>query len=525
MNRYMNFRIFILFIGIGFLTSCAIFQKENAFNKQAFPPEETVSLIILQVNDFYEIAALDQGQVGGAARIAGLRKKLLQENPNVLTVMAGDFLSPSLIGTLKWEGERIKGKQMVDVMNLVGFDLVTFGNHEFDIDEASLQKRINESSFEWVSSNVQQVVNDTKQSFYKEVNGHKTAIPETRILPFSNKNGAVLKIGIVAPCLPANKVNFVYYKDVFQSVSMALTALANTTDLQIALSHLNMEDDIKMAKLNPALDLIMGGHEHENMKHQIGSTVLTKADANAKSVYVHRISYNVASRKSSIISSLVKLDASIVPDAEVAQLVSKWKGIENKVIREMGFDPDEELVSLHEPYDARELTLRNKPAAFCEMISKAMLVSTKMKADAAIMNSGSVRVDDMLSGKLSQYDILRALPYGGSILELDITGALLKKVLDIGWANQGSGGYLQWSQISRTKNAEWLIHGEVLNSQKSYHIAVNDFLLTGLEKNLDFLTPKNPEITNVSQISSYPASDLRKDVRLAVIDYLKKGGR
>ena len=200
------------------------------------------------------------------------------------------------------------------------------------------------------------------------------------------------------------------YKDVFQSVSMALTSLSNTTDLQIALSHLNMEDDIKMAKLNPALDLIMGGHEHENMKHQIGPTVLTKADANAKSVYVHRISYNVTSKKSSIISSLVKLDESIVPDAEVAQLVSKWKGIENKVIREMGFDPDEELVSLHEPYDARELTLRNKPAAFCEMISKAMLVSTKKKADAAIMNSGSVRVDDMLSGKLSQYDILRALP-------------------------------------------------------------------------------------------------------------------
>lgn len=525
MNRYINFRSFVFLTALGILTSCAVFQKKDSINKQAFPPDETVSLIILQVNDFYEIAAMDHGQIGGAARIASVRKKLLQENPNVLTVMAGDFLSPSLLGTLKWEGERIKGKQMVDVMNLTGFDLVTFGNHEFDIDEASLQKRINESRFEWVSSNVQQVVNNKKQAFYKEVNGQKTAIPETRILPFSNKTGAVLKIGIVAPCLPANKVNFVEYKDVFQSVTMALASVANNTDLQIALSHLNMEDDLKMAKLNPTLDLIMGGHEHENMKHQIGPTILTKADANAKSVYVHRISFNVKSRKSSIISSLVKLDASIVPDAEVAQLVSKWKGIENKVIREMGFDPDEELVSLHEPYDARELTLRNKPAPFCEMISKSMLVCTKKKADAAIMNSGSVRVDDVLSGKLSQYDILRALPYGGSVVEMDITGALLKKVLDIGWANQGSGGYLQWAQISRAKNAEWLIHGEPIQVQKSYHIAINDFLLTGLEKNLDFLTPKNPEITNVSQVANYDANDLRKDVRLAVIDYLKKGGR
>lgn len=69
-------------------------------------------------------------------------KKLMTENSNTLTVLAGDFLSPSLLGTLKWEGERIKGKHMVDVLNATGIDLVTFGNHEFDIDEASLQKEL-----------------------------------------------------------------------------------------------------------------------------------------------------------------------------------------------------------------------------------------------------------------------------------------------------------------------------------------------------------------------------------------------
>lgn len=525
MKRLINFRSLLWIAAFGIISSCAVFKKGDIQNSQVFPPDETVSLIILQVNDFYEIAALDHGQIGGAARIASIRKKLLQENPNVLTVMAGDFLSPSLLGTLKWEGERIKGKQMVDVMNLVGFDLVTFGNHEFDIDEASLQKRINESKFEWVSTNVQHVVKNNFEAFYKESNGQKVAIPETRILPFTNSKGKLLKIGVVAPCLPANKVNFVEYKDVFKSVNLSLLQLLQTTDMQIALSHLNMEDDIKMAKLNPELDLILGGHEHENMKHQIGNSILTKADANAKSVYVHRISFNVKTKKFKIASNLVKLDASIVPDGEVTQLVNKWKGIENKVIRDMGFDPDEELVSLHEPYDARELTLRNVPASFCEMISKAMLASAKQKADAAIMNSGSVRVDDMLSGKLSQYDILRALPYGGSVLEMDITGNLLRKILEVGWKNQGSGGFLQWAQISRTKNAEWLIHGEPIQVQRSYHIAINDFLLTGLEKNLEFLTSKNPEITNVSQVANYDVNDLRKDVRLAVIDYLKKGGR
>ena len=42
---------------------------------------------------------------------------------------------------------------MVDVMNTAGVNLAVFGNHEFDISEADLQKRINESNFTWVSSN------------------------------------------------------------------------------------------------------------------------------------------------------------------------------------------------------------------------------------------------------------------------------------------------------------------------------------------------------------------------------------
>lgn len=97
----------------------------------------------------------------------------MTENSNTLTVLAGDFLSPSLLGTLKWEGERIKGKHMVDVLNATGIDLVTFGNHEFDIDEASLQKRINESKFDWVSTNVSQLKSGISNPFMKETNGQK----------------------------------------------------------------------------------------------------------------------------------------------------------------------------------------------------------------------------------------------------------------------------------------------------------------------------------------------------------------
>lgn len=47
--------------------------------------------------------------------------------------MAEDFLNPSLLGIIKADGKRVRGKQMVEVMNTMNFDLVAFGNHEFDI--------------------------------------------------------------------------------------------------------------------------------------------------------------------------------------------------------------------------------------------------------------------------------------------------------------------------------------------------------------------------------------------------------
>ncbi len=497
-----------------FCTSALLIAQES----------DLVQFTILQFNDFYEIAPMDNGNSGGAARIATIRKKLLAENPNTLTVLSGDFLSPTLLGTLKFEGERVNGKHMVEVLNKMGVDLVTFGNHEFDLDESSLQKRLNESTFDWVSSNVIHLNNDTAQLFTQMRNGVKTDIPKNRIIRFTNKQGKEVRIGIVAPCLAANKVKYVHYDDIFETVKSEIQKLKDKVDIIISLSHLNKEDDSKMAKLFPDIKLILGGHEHENMKFEVGNTIITKADANGKTVYVHRISYNTKNKKTNINSSLVKVDQTITPDPEVNQLVEKWIAIEYKIIREMGFNPEEVLTTLPQPLDARDLTLRNKPAAFGELICKAFTKGTSL-THCSIMNSGSVRVDDFLKDKLSQYDILRSLPFGGSVIEVDMRGTLLKKILDAGFANTGSGGFLQWDKVSRNPDGKWFISTELLDEMKTYHVAMNDFLLTGLESGLEFLKKGHPDI-----IIYYPArkddpEDLRNDLRMMVIDYLKKGGR
>ena len=70
----------------------------------------------------YEIAPIQGGEFGGMARVETVHQQLLQENKNTMLVMAGDFLNPSLLGTVTYNGERIRGKQMVETMNAMNFD-------------------------------------------------------------------------------------------------------------------------------------------------------------------------------------------------------------------------------------------------------------------------------------------------------------------------------------------------------------------------------------------------------------------
>src|SRR3978361_135698 len=105
---------------------------------QGYSQAANDTVCILQLNDVYEIGPLNEGKVGGMARVATLIRQH-EARYKTFVVLAGDFLSPSVIGTTKIDGQRTNGRHMVDMMNKVGVDLVTFGNHEFDIPDSDLQ--------------------------------------------------------------------------------------------------------------------------------------------------------------------------------------------------------------------------------------------------------------------------------------------------------------------------------------------------------------------------------------------------
>ncbi|MEO5650779.1 MAG: metallophosphoesterase, partial [Ginsengibacter sp.] len=163
-----------------------------------------ITITFLQINDVYEIAPLSGGREGGIARVATLKKQSLQKNPNTYLVIAGDFLSPSVYNSLKYEGKAIRGKQMVEALNSAGMDYAIFGNHELDIKESELQERINESEFQWISSNTFHKIKDTIVPFAKIQNGENINFPETLIKTVKDADGTSAKIGFIALTLPFN---------------------------------------------------------------------------------------------------------------------------------------------------------------------------------------------------------------------------------------------------------------------------------------------------------------------------------
>jgi 5'-nucleotidase len=465
---------------------------------------QEIHITLLHINDLYEIAPINGGKEGGLARVATLRSELARQNRHTYTILAGDALSPSVIGTASVNGQPIAGAHMVAVLNAMGLDYATFGNHEFDLTEAQLQQRIRDSRFAWFSGNVRQAGGETFPGVRQNV-----------VFTVEDDAGAQVRVGLIGVTLDQNKKPWVKYNDPIQAVREQVTNLRSQgVNIVIAVTHQTFADDARLAEQVSGIDLILGGHEHENVKAFRGPhfTPIYKADANARSAYVHELIYNTEHNTLSINSRLVRITDQIAQDPDVAKVAKDWTDRAYTAFRANGFDPDEVVASAPEILNGKESAVRNHATNLTDAIAAAFLHALP-DADAAIFNSGSIRIDDDLPpGPIRQYDILRVLPFGGITTLAEMKGRLLSKVLDVGQSNRGIGGYLQTSNISGAQGA-WLINGQPVDPNKTYKIATSDFLLTGGERNLEFLTKSNPDVGRVTT---------GKDLRFAVIQEFRK---
>lgn len=290
----------------------------------------------------------------------------------------------------------------------------------------------------------------------------------------------------------------------------------------VAITHLNKADDAKLAVMLPEVKLIMGGHDHDNMIEKIGNTIISKADANAKTAYVHTILFDTYTKKVLINSDLRKIDESIPQDSAVAVVVKKWDDIMDIALKKVGMDRNDVVTQLSEPLDGRESTMRNGRSNLGDLIAKAMTASASKPVDCSVFNSGSVRIDDQLSGRITQLDIMRILPFGGKIAEVALKGRLLERILETGIKNKGNGGFLQWDKIrhGEAKN-EWFINGKLLDVNQDYYIAIPKFIMEGKETNLGYLTAQNPDVQSIIESDEKDIYDIRNDVRKVLFAYLK----
>jgi 5'-nucleotidase/UDP-sugar diphosphatase len=480
---------------------CASTQAPAVSSTSERAANSVVEINLLQLNDVYEIGPVAGGKQGGLARVATIRKRLLAENPNTFTVLAGDFVSPSALGTAKVDGKSLAGQQMVAVLNAMGLDLVTFGNHEFDIKEDQLLARLAESRFRWTSANV------TRAS-----GGPFPGVTSNAILTAKGPGGEV-RIGVVGVTLASNPQAFVSYADPLASFRREVESLKGQADVVVGLTHLAFADDQTLAENVPGVGLILGGHEHENVRAFRGSgfTPILKADANARTVYVHRLTYDTARRSLAVDSRLVIVTDEIPEDPEVAKVVSDWEEKGFGGFRQQGFEPTEQVAVTTVVLDGREASVRNRATDLTDLVARAFL-SEAQGSELAVYNGGSIRIDDELPpGPVTQYDVIRILPFGGKILTADIKGSLLARALDQGLANRGSGGFLQTANVSQS-GGEWTVGGKPLDPARTYRIAISDYVAAGKESGLDFLKP-GPDFTVVKE---------NRDQRMAVIDELRR---
>ncbi len=482
---------------------------------------QTSEIVFIQLNDVYEIAPLEGGKFGGLARVKTIIDKIKQTNPYTYVILSGDFISPSALGTSTYEDKRINGRQMVDVLNAIGLNYVTFGNHEFDYKLEVLQDRLNQSNFEWVSSNVLQNDKGTILPFYQ--NGK--VLPKYLIL---NSPGYLkdhpIKLGIIGICIDANKQPYVSYNDYYESAKKTYNTIKDSIDYLVGITHLSIDEDKKLAAELPQLKLIMGGHEHVNMYHKVGETIITKADANARTIYVHKLIFDQNNKLLEIKSELVSIDETVAEDPRVKELVDVWVTRAFKGFFDKGFDPLKMVYDLkNDTLDGREETIRYEPSALGYLIANAMF-NVSPGSDLAFFNSGAIRIDDKLTGEVTQYDIIRVLPYGGRIFQVELKGSLLKQVVETGFKQPGSGGYLQYYGLEQTQ-AGYKVGNQLIDDNKIYRAAVVDYLLSGMEQNFGFFTKDNPGIIKITESNPDDKTDLRNDIRFAVINYLEKWNR
>lgn len=434
---------------------------------QAASDERTVRVTLLQLNDVYQISAVDKGTRGGLARVATLRQQVMAESPNTLFLLGGDTIAPSVASNI------FKGQQMIAVWNMIGLDFAVLGNHEFDFGPDVLRERIKESRFTWLAANVidkktGKPFADTPPFVIREVGGAKIGFfgvltPETA--QFSSTGPDVT---FLDPCETAKRI--------------VAEMKAKGAQVVVALTHLAMREDKQLARCAP-IDVIIGGHEHEALESLAGRTPIFKWGADARDL--GRIDLNIklpSGELESIDWAAIPVTSDVKDEPQSAALIAEYE-------KKVSADVDRPIGSTKFPLEARGEVNRTRETNLGSFIADAY--RRALKSDVALYNGGSIRAGKVFSpGPLTKRDVMSILPYENPIVKIEVTGATLRAALEHGVSRSAEekepGRFPQVSGLrftfdarrapgSRVTSVE--VGGRPLDDRKIYTLASNTFLV------------------------------------------------
>ena len=448
-------------------------------------------LTILHTNDHHghfmkynPYPVKDVGGLAAQSTLVNIVRADVEKAGGVVMLLSGGDINTGIP-----ESDLLDAEPDIVAMNLIGYDAMVLGNHEFDNSPDVLMKQKGWAKFPFIAANIFR--KDTGEALVKpyvikDYDGLKVAI-----LGLTTETTPILT-------LPAN-VKDVVFKNPIDIAKALVPKLKQEVDLVIALTHLGFYEDmdskgdIALAKAVPEIDVIVGGHTHTEMTEAqlVGQTIIVQAGGYSDNV--GRLDLMVEKETKKISQHSFKL----IP-------VNKKKRVKFNKKRyymyvDKGYVEDTEIVKAMEPYLAKadsklsqpigqagvalmggKTESRSKETNLGNLITDAM--RDKTSSDIAFQNGGGIRAS-ISPGAITYRDILTVQPFGNTLVIVDMTGAQIIDALNFAATKVGSGAFLHVSGLKWTimgeKAKNVTVADQPIDLGKTYKVVTNNFMATG----------------------------------------------
>jgi 5'-nucleotidase len=448
-------------------------------------------------------------QAGGIDVLGGALNAFRKEDKDLLFVAAGDLVGASPALSSMWADE-----PSIEAMNMMGLAASSLGNHEFDQGRQELLRQQHGGCDSPRPAKACQLSKDFRGAGFAYLATNvvdqqtgKNLVPGWRIVDVKG-----VKVGLIGAVLKdtpsvavASAIKGLSFLDEAESINKVLPDMrAQGAQVFVVLIHEGghtgeafdktycdgLEGPIVgiVKKLDPAIRLVITGHSHKGYLCKVDGRVVTQADAAGH--LLSRITMKVDPVSKGVedimVRNVVMAPGAFTPDAKLAAYL---QGVRARSTAELA-KPVAHLGAAglaRKENDAGESPLG-------DLIADAVAAATREQGvQVGFMNPGGIRKDlEVGEGGVVSFGQAQAvLPFGNTLVVLDLTGAQLRAVLEQQWDRQG-GPYML--QVSRSLSYAWdstrpvgqrlvpgslKVDGKPVDDAGTYRIVANNFLADG----------------------------------------------